>query len=205
MFASTNSENNKFRVCLSRQSCLGEWGAQLPDNENCYRKVRPSTLIVGGLEVGISGLQDIVDKALERIDDSDQEQRRVLLNELKARNYVPGSVEEEYMIALWPEYKKARTERREKLDASFRGIPREEIPWFPAVNDAKCTGCSSCVEFCIHGVFKFDGKSHVVKPYNCVVGNTTCRSFCPEKAITFPTYAALKTTLAKLREKHGLE
>jgi NAD-dependent dihydropyrimidine dehydrogenase PreA subunit len=160
--------------------------------------------MIGGLEVGISGLQEIIDEALEKIDETDEDQRRLLLSGLKARNYVPGSVEKEYMVALWSEYKKARIERREKLDASYKGIPREEIPWFPTVNEDKCTGCSSCVEFCIHGVFKFDGKSHVVKPYNCVVGNTSCRSFCPEKAITFPTYAELKAALTELRDKHGL-
>jgi len=36
-------------------------------------------------------------------------------------------------------------------------------------------------------VFHFaEGKSHVVRPYNCIVGRSSCRSFCPEKAISFP-------------------
>jgi len=156
--------------------------------------------------VGIAGLDQIMEKGLERIDGTDDEQREVLLAELKARNYVPGSVENEYLVALWAEFKKARVERTEKLEASYQGIPKEEIAWFPKVNQGKCSGCTSCVEFCIHGVFHFsDGKSHVVRPHNCVVGNTTCRGFCPEKAITFPTHAELKEMLKKLREKHEID
>ncbi|MBN1677638.1 MAG: ferredoxin family protein [Candidatus Thermoplasmatota archaeon] len=88
---------------------------------------------------------------------------------------------------------------------SYQGIPREEIPWYPVINPEKCTGCSSCADFCSQGVFKFDGKiSHVVKPYACVVGKSSCRSFCPEKAISFPTIAELRARLKKLKEKHGL-
>ncbi|MCU0853139.1 MAG: ferredoxin family protein [Thermoplasmata archaeon] len=155
--------------------------------------------------MGIAGLDQILEKGLERIDAADDEQKDILLAELKARNYVPGSVEKEYMTALWAEFRKVRAERIEKLESSFQGIPREEIAWFPKVNQNKCSGCTSCVEFCIHGVFhSSEGKSHVVRPHNCVVGNTTCRSFCPEKAITFPTHAELKEMLRSLREKHGL-
>jgi hypothetical protein len=54
-------------------------------------------------------------------------------------------------------------------------------------------------------VFKFDGKiSHVAKPYACVVGKSSFRSFCPEKAISFPTNAELRVMLRDLKEKHGL-
>ncbi len=152
----------------------------------------------------MSGLSEIIGKGLEHIDSSDDEQKQVLLIELKARNYVPNPVENEYMTSLWVEYKKARVLRREQMESSFKGIPREEIPWFPKVNQIKCSGCSSCVEFCVHGVFHFDGKSHVVRPYNCVVGNTSCRSFCPEKAISFPTHSQLRETLKCLRERYSV-
>ncbi len=159
---------------------------------------------VGGLDVGISGLAEIIEKGLVVIDSSDSEIKEVLLAELKARNYVPSSVEKEYMAALWSEYKKARTQRREDVAQSYRGIPRDTIPWFPVVDPKKCSGCSSCVEFCSQGVFTFDGKSHVAKPYNCVVGKSSCRAFCPEKAITFPTHSELKAILQELNEKYGL-
>ncbi|MDD1773853.1 MAG: ferredoxin family protein [Methanomassiliicoccales archaeon] len=179
-------------------------GRGLIDLSGCYRKPPSSSMKVGGLEVGISGLSEIFEKGLEHMDESDEEIKIVLLTELKARNYVPSSVEKEYMAALWSEYKRARVQRREDVEQSYKGIPRDEIPWFPKVDSKKCSGCSSCVEFCSQGVFTFDGKSHVAKPYNCVVGKSSCRAFCPERAITFPTQAELKVTLQELNEKYGI-
>ena len=109
------------------------------------------------------------------------------------------------MKPLWAKFKKARVQRREQLAMSYKGIPREFIPWYPKVDEKRCSGCSSCVEFCTQGVFSFDGKSHVIKPYSCIVGNSSCRSFCPEKAISFPTTAELKENIAKLKEEHGIK
>jgi NAD-dependent dihydropyrimidine dehydrogenase PreA subunit len=177
----------------------------LNEVSGCYRKPLPSSLRVGGLEVGISGLPAIIEKGLEHMDAPDDVQRSVLLSELKARNYVPPSVEDEYLKALWAEYRKFRLQRRDEREESYRGIPREEIPWYPSVDQRLCSGCSSCVEFCAQGVFHFaEGKSHVVRPYNCIVGRSSCRSFCPEKAISFPTHTLLRETLSRLREEHGL-
>lgn len=173
------------------------------EGAGCYRRPPGSSLKVGGLDVGIAGLPEIIEKGLERVDAPETEQRAVLLSELKARNYVPSSVQEEYMVALWTEFKKHRSVRKDKLEDSFQGIPRDEIPWFPKVDRSKCSGCSSCVEFCAQGVFFFvENKSFVVRPYECIVGNSNCRSFCPEKAISFPTGAELRETLKMLREKH---
>lgn len=161
--------------------------------------------MVGGQEVGISGLPEIIENGLERMGGSDAEQKGLLLDELKARNYVPTSVQGEYMAALWTEYKRHRSVRKDRLEDSYMGIPREEIPWFPTVDRAKCSGCSSCVDFCAQGVFVFaEEKSKVARPFECMVGNSSCRSFCPEKAISFPPMAELKETLKSLREKHKL-
>jgi NAD-dependent dihydropyrimidine dehydrogenase PreA subunit len=192
------------RSALSKQ-CPGELRGDsgLTDTTNCYRKAQLSSLKVGGLEVGVSGLAEIVERGLLVMDSPDDEVREVLLKEMRARNYVPSSAQEEYMRALWAEFRKARQTRREQLEMSYKGIPREDIPWYPKVDEKKCSGCSSCVEFCTQSVFSFDGRSHVIKPYNCIVGNSSCRSFCPEKAISFPTTNDLKTTLAKLKEKYG--
>ena len=174
----------------------------LSDATNCYRKAVLTSLKVGTEEVGISGISEIIEKGLAVMDSPDDLIRDVLLAELKARNYVPSSAHEEYMKPLWVEFKKARVQRREQLETSYKGIPREVIPWFPKVDDKRCSGCSSCVEFCTQGVFSFDGKSHVIKPYSCIVGNSSCRSFCPEKAISFPTTAELKDNLVSLRERY---
>lgn len=160
--------------------------------------------MVGGLEVGIAGMSQIMEDTLEHIDAPEEEQRAVLLARLKIHNYVPSSSEDEYLRALWTVYKKLRVQRREQLECTFKGIPREAIPWFPKVDPKKCTGCTSCVEYCSQGVFAFDGVSRVIKPYNCVVGKSSCRSFCPEKAIVFPTHTELKETLMRLREEYPL-
>ena len=171
--------------------------------EQCYRRPYSTSLRIGGLDVGIADLGAIIEKGLEHVRDPDDEQRAALLSELKARNYVPSSVEKEYMSALWAEFKKHRQVHLDVLQESYRGIPRDEIPWYPKVDPKLCSGCSSCVEFCVNGVFFFDGKSHVVRPLNCVVGNSSCRSFCPEKAISVPPMADLKDALKKLSEKYS--
>ena len=149
---------------------------------------------------------DIMESALGHLDEPDEQVKEVLLAELKARNYVPGSEEGAYLKALWKEYREASVRRREDVEETYQGIPREEIGWYPRVDVSKCEGCSSCVEFCSQGVFAFrDGKSSVVKPYNCIVGKSSCRAFCPDKAISFPTKTQLKGILTELRAKHGTE
>jgi NAD-dependent dihydropyrimidine dehydrogenase PreA subunit len=111
-----------------------------------------------------------------------------------------------YLKALWKEYREQSVRRREDVEETYHGIPRDEISWYPRVDETRCEGCSSCVEFCSQGVFAFhDGKSKVVKPYNCIVGKSSCRAFCPDKAISFPTRTQLTSTLTELRTKRGLE
>jgi hypothetical protein len=83
--------------------------------------------VVGGIEVGVAGVADIMERALEHLDDSDEEIRQILLDELKSRNYVPGGSEEEYVRALWAEYKNLRVQRKEQLEMSFKGTPRGDV------------------------------------------------------------------------------
>lgn len=168
---------------------------------DCYKKPPPTSLDIGGLKVGIVGLGEIMEIALRHIDLPDEDVKGVLMRELKARNYVVASVEKEYMSALWEEYKKLRARRREEVEESYQGIPRQQVPWFPRVDQSRCEGCSSCVEFCSQHVFEFyEGKSQVVRPYNCIVGKSSCRDFCPDRAISFPTRAELKETIRRLKE-----
>lgn len=73
--------------------------------------------------------------------------------------------------------------------SDWRGIPREEIPWFPTIEDEKCIGCRECISICKNGVLTFDEskmKSVVLNPYNCVVECRTCARLCPAAAISFP-------------------
>lgn len=73
--------------------------------------------------------------------------------------------------------------------SDWRGIPREEIPWFPTIDAEKCIGCRECTTICKNGVLFFDEtgqKSTVVSPYDCVVECRTCARLCPVDAISFP-------------------
>jgi len=172
---------------------------------DCYKKPSPTSLLVGGTEVGIAGLEEIMEAALISMDSPDEDVKEVLMSELSARNYVPSSVREDYLKALWAEYKKLRTRRKEEVEESFQGIPREDIPWYPSVDKSRCEGCSSCVEFCSQKVFEFfDGKSQVVRPYNCLVGKSSCRAFCPDNAISFPTRTVFKEAMDELKTHRGL-
>ncbi|MFW6389991.1 MAG: 4Fe-4S dicluster domain-containing protein [Halanaerobiales bacterium] len=78
---------------------------------------------------------------------------------------------------------------------SIKDTPREEIPWYPEVDEEKCTGCKTCVEFCSHDTYKWNEKKEkpvVVNPYNCIVGCSSCRNQCPVEAIEFPPLSILK-------------
>lgn len=71
----------------------------------------------------------------------------------------------------------------------WRGIPREEIPWFPTIDEETCIGCRLCVEFCPNKVLEFDEaarKARVTYPFNCVVECKACAKICPVDAISFP-------------------
>ncbi|MGC8549159.1 MAG: 4Fe-4S dicluster domain-containing protein [Acidobacteriaceae bacterium] len=73
----------------------------------------------------------------------------------------------------------------------WHGIARKEVPWFPAVNTEKCIGCELCFVTCGREVYditpdKFH-KAVVERPYNCMVGCSTCATVCPTQAISFPS------------------
>ncbi len=89
--------------------------------------------------------------------------------------------------------------------SDWRNIPREKIPWFPTIDQKKCTGCRTCVEFCHNGVLEFDeqtNKARVRSPYNCVVECSTCGRLCPAEAIAFPDQKEFADTLLRLLKEY---
>lgn len=73
--------------------------------------------------------------------------------------------------------------------AYWKGIPREEIKWYPTVDKDKCVGCGMCVTSCGREVFDYDWekrKAVVARPLQCMVGCSSCKVWCIFDAINFP-------------------
>lgn len=84
--------------------------------------------------------------------------------------------------------------------AKWKGIPREEIEWYPRVDTDKCAGCGMCVTSCGRSVFDFDaenGVSVVARPLQCMVGCTSCQVWCIYDAISFPDPNSIKEIIKK--------
>ena len=87
----------------------------------------------------------------------------------------------------------------------YLGIPRNLIPWFPSVDEAKCNGCSICVKACKHEVFAYSSsnkQAFVANPYFCEVFCQSCQFQCNEEAISFPDKSRVKEVIKKLREQY---
>jgi NAD-dependent dihydropyrimidine dehydrogenase PreA subunit len=85
----------------------------------------------------------------------------------------------------------------------YEGFPREEIPWYPKIDQGVCTGCGACAEFCHKGVYAKGDKVEVKNPFSCVVGCTGCLKQCPAEAISFPSLRDLVLVLKELEKKYG--
>lgn len=80
------------------------------------------------------------------------------------------------------------------------GYPREKIDWFPRVDPKKCIRCGTCMN-CGRNVFDWTEEGPVVaRPYQCVVGCSTCANLCPGEAITFPDIEMVR----QIYKKHGI-
>ena len=72
---------------------------------------------------------------------------------------------------------------------TWHGIPREQIDWYPSIEEDLCIGCGICYLGCGAGVYDFNlerNKPEVIHPQQCKVGCVTCANTCPSTAISFP-------------------
>ncbi|MEO0181691.1 MAG: ferredoxin family protein [candidate division WOR-3 bacterium] len=77
------------------------------------------------------------------------------------------------------------------------GYPRDKVEWYPTVDAEKCVQCGMCMN-CGKGVFDWTEDGPVVaRPYECVVGCTTCANLCQGNAIKFPQVKELRKLYAR--------
>jgi NAD-dependent dihydropyrimidine dehydrogenase PreA subunit len=84
---------------------------------------------------------------------------------------------------------------KELSNDAWWGIPRQQIPWYPEVDYESCIGCGLCIVTCGRSVYDWDlekNKPIVARPYNCLVGCSTCSNLCPKDAISFPSLGKLR-------------
>lgn len=158
-------------------------------------------LQIGGVPAGLLGLDELLSELYERgFCPDDPELPNNLIAGVRVHNYIPKSAMNDYRTALVRAYTHYYAQK--SGDESFeihsydtwRGYPRESIPWFPTIAEELCTGCGLCLEFCSYGVYEQqpDGKVTVVEPFLCRVGCSSCAAACEPEAILFPPYDLLK-------------
>ncbi|MGC8873630.1 MAG: 4Fe-4S dicluster domain-containing protein [Chloroflexia bacterium] len=158
-----------------------------------YRQLR-----VGEHLIGLTGLEEIFAELRASGQPSDPSLIPTLLAQARRYNYIPPAAEAQYGEALLEAYRRYLEEggqpASQRTARLWRGIPREQVPWFPTVYADRCDGCGRCISFCANGVFAPQGeKVGVVEPFACEVGCNACAAICPRGAIAFPPLSILKT------------
>jgi len=165
-------------------------------------QLKTKLIIIEGKQIGIVGLDEVFEELYQAGIRPEKGLKVHLLERLKPHNYIPLAKDEIYASVFLDEYqrfcdsKEGKIKEKRKNLKSWRGVPREEIPWFPSILDDLCDGCMICLKFCPYGVFEYDDKTNkigVKNPFNCVVGCNMCAQKCKPKAILFPPLTILET------------
>ena len=159
-------------------------------------------MIVDGSPIGLQGLDETL-AALREEGRTPQDEGlgSEIVERLGRDNYIPYSAREAFAAAFTREY--AAYLAREEGDGqdrrqgygTWRGYPREQIPWYPTVNEDLCDGCGACLKLCRNGVLVLTatGKVQVVDPFACIVGCSSCANLCKPGALIFPPRSLLES------------
>lgn len=157
-----------------------------------YRQVR-----VGQFTVGMIGLDEAFAALRAAGRPPDETAADELLTRVRRHNYIPPAAVDEYRAALLREYRRFCLQDGCACTVNYgtwRGQPRETIPWYPTIHAERCDGCGACLRFCAFGVLapSDDGKVEVVEPFRCQVGCSACAHLCKPGALTFPPRQVLE-------------
>lgn len=152
-------------------------------------------ILVGARPAGMHGLDELFEEmyAQGRLPD-EPGLGLELVERARAHNYIPKGAGKRFAEALLREYRQYVTASEHgdvprRVDyGTWRGYPREQIPWFPTVALDLCDTCGACLKFCSFGVYRAtsDDKVIVAEPFRCQVGCSMCVDACPPRAISFP-------------------
>lgn len=162
-------------------------------------------ILVDGAQVGMRGLDAVFAELLAAgLAPGDADLERELIRRAGRDNYIPPSAEQVFATALAREYAVSvahldsdDARPRGRSYGVWRGYPREQIPWFPTVDEDLCDGCGACLRVCSsHALAPIvsptgDSKVWVADPFACVVGCNACASLCKPGAIIFPPRSML--------------
>ncbi len=72
-------------------------------------------------------------------------------------------------------------------------MSHQELVWGPTIDEAACTDCKVCLEFCHQSVYAMvDEHVRVVAKDSCMEGCSYCAGMCEAGALTFPTLDELR-------------
>jgi NAD-dependent dihydropyrimidine dehydrogenase PreA subunit len=157
-------------------------------------------VLVGERPAGLHGLDELFAELYAAGCNPDQEDLgQTLVARAREHNFIPRAAEAAFAQALLREYRGYVTacdcgdQPQPVTYATWRGYPREQIPWFPTVAAELCDGCGICLVMCRNHVFgeRSDGKPEVVGPFRCEVGCRSCADQCAPCAISFPPRTVL--------------
>jgi len=81
----------------------------------CPGRTVTKRILIGGREVGISGLDEVFEAGFAHGLSFEDVVREAMMKELNARNYVPRGAEKEYEDGIWAAFVEVRSRRMKGL------------------------------------------------------------------------------------------